>query len=688
MAWSTNEDKIIKRVKILTTVSATTCLFISLIYVLMVTTPLWLFRGYIEGYYSLLDYKIYYTYNKQLISMPHTDYVKHVSLTFLILTIALLITSAISIILMKYKPHISSGLVYGVSAALGALYGLFSGYLYRVVEFDVSRFSQLIGDEIIVRTSAGTITYTGVRLESTILNKIITNIPAIPIMLGFAIVTSATATALVLTKIHNRDVLIMNKQISIKQFTHYVTVFMFSAMVIASTFTYYPLNLSIVLQKPPATLEQPPYTYTCRILARTARGAITYTDFETYPVPGWINYGGDWELSIGGGFKGNALRGRDNNAGIGRSSQYYWNTTIYGYSSLWISVRSRAETIDSYKGIGLINTDRNRLYEISIYRSTAYIWKWDGTWRLLGSVAIPSYSATRWYTSVLHYRDTGGSIDFTLWVYDDVGRLVATLTASDTSGTRFRPAYAGITIDDTLGLGLWFRFDDFIVSTSDPRNILFTGFYSDMVVEVWDNLGNLVNSTRTSTTFNLEVVNDIVVGTGVDGRIVIKYPDTYVCGVYSVLSIESILGGDTYALSLQPITMNLGSNRSSADVGIYISSSSTFTTTVRFLRISINQILYTRLLLIHASTPTTLDLDLWIEGTSRSTNISIRSGVPISLSTDQIQLNIDEANYLVLSGYFTTDSQIAKLELKLEICVEPNAMGVCIYYPLTLQLLS
>ncbi|MEM1541911.1 MAG: hypothetical protein QW101_02910 [Ignisphaera sp.] len=687
MAWSTNEDKITKRVKILTTASATACLFVSLVYVLIVATPLWLFRGYIEGYYSLLDYRIYYTYNKQLISMPHTDYVRHVSLTFLILTIALLITSAISIILMNHKPHISSGLVYGVSAALGALYGLFSGYLYRVVEFDVSRFSQLIGDEIVARTSAGTIIYTGVRLESTILNKIITNTPAIPIILGFAIVTSATATALVLTKLHNRDVLAMKKQINFKQFTQYIAVFMFSNITIASAFTYYPLTLSIAPQKPPATLEQPPYTYTCRILVRTTRGAITYTDFETYPTPGWISYGGIWDLSVNGGFKGNALRGRDNNTGVGgRTSQYYWNTRIDDYSSLWISVRSRAETIDGYKGIGLINIDRNRLYEISVYGYNAYVWKWDGAWRFLGSTTISSYSATRWYTLVLYYVDTGVSIDFMLWIYDDNGILVATLTVRDTGTTRFRPAYAGVTIDATTTL--WFRFDDFILSTVDPRGILFTNFYSNMVVEVWDNLDSLVNYTRTSTTFNLGVARDIVVGTGVDGRIVIRYPDAYVCGVYSVPSIESILGGDTYALSIQPMTVYLGSNRSSANVNVYISSSSTFTTTVRFLRISVNQALYTRLLLVHVSTPTTLNLDLWIESTTRTTNISIRNGVPIYSSTNQAQLNIGGANYLILSGYFTTGGQTATLQFKLEVCTEPNNMGICTYYPLTLQLLS
>ncbi|MEM0379133.1 MAG: hypothetical protein QXU53_07405, partial [Thermosphaera sp.] len=376
----------------------------------------------------------------------------------------------------------------------------------------------------------------------------------------------------------------------------------------------------------------------------------------------------------------------DDNGGVGRASQYYWNTRIDGYTSLWVSVKVRAEAGDGYKGIGLLNADRTRLYEVSV-QSTATIYKWDGGWRLLNSTRVPGYSATRWYTLVLNYNVTATAVRFALWIYDDTGALVATLTASDTETTRFTPAYAGVTIDATTTL--WFRFDDFIVSTVDPRSLYFTGFYTGMMVEVWDNLGYLVNSTTApSSSFALSVAGDIVVGTGSNGRIVVKYPDGYLCGELTVPSTDAVLGGDTYALSVSLITWRLGANRTSVILTLNVSGNSQLNSTARILRVQANQPVFARLILDSYVSPASLNLDVWIEAATTSTSISVRSGVPLGTSTSIVQLNIGEGNVVYLSGYFTEQGRSATLSLKLELCSLNDGAGACVRYPMKIVVSS
>ncbi|MEM1612067.1 MAG: hypothetical protein QXH02_01780 [Desulfurococcaceae archaeon] len=689
MGWLTTEDRVAKWIKLLVPVSGVACAIVSLLYLLVATMPIYHFHGYVRGYYSILDYRLYYSYNQQPIAMPITDYIRHVSVTFTLLSLALLALSILSIAFTWKRPSMALGLVYGVSVSLVALYGLLNGYIYRAVSADVGMFSYLARDVVVFRTLAGTITFKGVVIEPTSVHWIVLDSWVPPLLLALATASSATATGATLSKVYKLKPAERSEWWAAKM-QHgavYVTLVLITFSALASVFIYYPTTIGLKPQPPPATLEQPPYTYTCTALTRTSKGALTYTDYEAHPVPGWTSYGGVWELSSGGGFKGNALRGRDNNGGVGgRTSQYYWNTRIDGYTSLWVSVKVRAEAGDGYKGIGLLNADRTRLYEISV-QSTATIRKWDGRWRLIGSTSVPGYSATRWYTLVLNYNVTATAVSFALWIYDDTGALVATLTASDTGATRFTPAYAGVTID--AATDRWFRFEDFIVSTVDPRFLYFTGFYTGMRVEVWDNLGYLVNSTTASIQpFTLGVVGDVVVGTGSNGRIVVKYPDNYLCGVLTVPATDAILGGDTYALSTSPFTLSLGANRTSASLTLYISGASSFNTTIRILRVNASQLLYARLILDAYTSPPTLNLDAWIEGTSDSTSISMRSGVPVTTSTSIVQLSLGLGNSIVLSGYFTATGQTAMLNLKLELCTGLGGSGACVYYPLSTELKS
>ncbi|MEM4569865.1 MAG: hypothetical protein QXE66_00995 [Desulfurococcaceae archaeon] len=100
------------------------------------------------------------------------------------------------------------------------------------------------------------------------------------------------------------------------------------------------------------------------------------------------------------------------------------------------------------------------------------------------------------------------------------------------------------------------------------------------------------------------------------------------------------------------------------------------------------QLLYARLLLDSPSAPSTLNLDIWIEGAATSTRIEIRNGNPISTSTSIVQLDLGLGNTIHLRGNFTTVNQVATLNLKLEICTMPESMGACVYYPIMLELTS
>ncbi|MEM4770227.1 MAG: hypothetical protein QXL49_01365 [Acidilobaceae archaeon] len=687
MGWTISENRLSMLINMLMLVSGVACAIVSTIYILVVVLPVYYFHGYIQGYYSILDYRLYYIVDQQPVSMQHTDYIRHVSLSFTVLSLTILSLSILSIVLSRGRATLAAGLAFGCSSALILLYGLFNGYIYRAMELDLARFRGLLGDIITMRTTAGNITFTGVRLEQAGVLGLALNNWIMLMLIAIAVVASYASVLLVSMRLPKHILRHSAWYGRIGQGLVYTMTAVLVLSSLASIFSYYPSSLVIVPQPPPATLEQSQYTYTCTDLARTSRGALTNTDFEEYPISGWTNYGGNWELSTGGGFKGNALRGRDNNRGVGASSQYYWNTRIDGYTSLWVSVKVRAETIDGRKGIGLLNADRNRLYEISVSNGLATIRKYDGSWVSIGSSPVSGYSATRWYTLVLHYNVTAARVSFRLWVYDDTGTLVSTLSASDVGGTRFTPAYAGVTIDAPPAS--WFRFDDFIISTVDPRIIMFTGFYTGMRVKVWDNLGNLVSSeTTTATSFTLDVTRDIVVGTGVDGRIAVEYPDAYLCGTLTVPSTDAILGGDTYALTTASISVSLGSNKTSASLTLKISGTTRFNTTARVLQISTSQILYARLILDSASALPTLNLNIWIEGATSSTSIIIKDGVPIADSTSLVQLNLGAGNSISISGYFTATDQLATLNLKLKLCTVSNEAGACIYYPIVLSVNS
>ncbi len=285
-------------------------------------------------------------------------------------------------------------------------------------------------------------------------------------------------------------------------------------------------------------------------LQRINRNTLYYTDFESLPSD-WFQIDGLWGLTTG--FKGSAIEGRDNNQGIGGSSEYCYSKDFSSYPSLWITVKTVRTQGYGWYGLGLVNSAQNRMYTIEIYTSgsvgSVEVWSYNveinRNWRRIASTLISNYNLNAWYIIVVRYEYTATALNFYVWVYDTSGKQAAYLTASSTSPNRFAPAYICLEVDEVTAV-----FDDFIISTTDPRYVTFVNIPAPGYrIAVYDNRGNLVNSTvATSSTALLSIVTDAVVGTGYDGRIVVWDPNGNMIINYSVPNNDAILGGDVYRL--------------------------------------------------------------------------------------------------------------------------------------------
>ncbi|AFK51548.1 hypothetical protein TCELL_1125 [Thermogladius calderae 1633] len=449
-----------------------------------------------------------------------------------------------------------------------------------------------------------------------------------------------------------------------------------SQTLVATVFNYSPVTSRVQPTAPPVTLQGIPTTY-CLLLSRTSRGAIYYTDFEQYPPQGWSANGGAWQNTTG--YKGSGLSGSDNNRGIGGASQYYYNTLVSSYSSLWFSVKVRYTSGGGYYGLAILDSRVRSMVTIEITTGGSLeSWSYINAWTRLYSTPIPNYNSANWYVIVVNYTYSAGTLTLQARVYDVSGNLLVQRTWS----VGFTPGYIALEVDGVTAV-----FDDFIISVSDPRYVSFVNIPAGYSVEVWDNLGNLVSSgVSTGATLSLNVVSDIVVGTGTDGRILVKGSDGALCLIYT--EPDSILGDDVYSLVLGSLSYNLGANRTSISVSATLSSSPTSYTVVAFLNASNtdSKAYYARLVLDTASsslTGLTANIALRSPG-GYSTPIVVVNGVAQTTSTSFVLL--PTGGYVVanLTGYATAGSS-GVLNMLLEYCSLGNEQGVCVYYPVTLS---
>jgi len=465
----------------------------------------------------------------------------------------------------------------------------------------------------------------------------------------------------------------------------------------ASAFVYYPASLYIQPAPPTLTFGNPPYNYTCTGLVRTSRGAVTYTDFETYPLSGWTNRGGA-NFQLVPGHKGNALRYSDNNRGIGSASQYYYHTRLdTTYTSLWVSVKVYGSPTNTYNGLALIDNNLNRLYEISLYNGYIEVRSWNVEarkgWQQLGNASIVNYNANYWYTIVLNYAVTA-TVNFYVWVYDPNGNQVAYLTANSTSGNGFTPAYIGLEVDYTGTTGTGYGiFDDFIISTVDPRTVVFSNLQSGLVFNIYDDLSDLTYSfTATSSTYSLNVTPDVVLGTGAGGSIQVFYPDgSLLCLDVSIPSTDAFLGGDSYSLTTKTLMWSISSTNTSASISAYISSNPNNLTSFYAIALTASQGYYVQLQL-NASASTisqSLNAQIYIQGGSQP--ITVVNGVANPIATDWVYLSPGSTVYIVVSKAYTSPGSASTLAFNIVACtngrldVDP-APGACVIYPLNMTL--
>ncbi|MEM4827448.1 MAG: hypothetical protein QXK07_05340, partial [Desulfurococcaceae archaeon] len=297
----TVENQVSRPARLLLVASGLATALTSVLHLLVALQPLYRFHGLIQGYYSLLSYNLVYTVNQQPVSMPHTDYIRHVSIAYAFSALTLLLVSVASLLFSGRRALVSMGLIYGFSSTLIVIHGLLRNYILRAVELDVARFNGLTGDTVSVETLAGRTVFTGVRIEPTWVHQLASSwLTLIPVV--FAVVSSIVSIALALLAIGKAHA---NRLTRAPRHRGYgfrllpvllVLPLLFSQ---ASTFNYQPSVLELNPQPPPAILESALYDYTCTALTRTSRGALTYTDYEAYPVPGWTSYGGAWSTLSG-----------------------------------------------------------------------------------------------------------------------------------------------------------------------------------------------------------------------------------------------------------------------------------------------------------------------------------------------------------------------------------------------------
>jgi len=644
-------------------------------------TPLLVFSGPVNGYISLSGYSVsYFGYEHRSAVLDKAV----LTAKALYIPAALGLLSPASLLLHRRWPGASAALVAASAMALPPGYGLLKGLAGLVSTYSSTALS--IAPR--ASTTAGSIAY----LEQAVGAGLAGHIASSPVPWTLSIAAVALAGA-VLAYLEGSDPAYYLRRAASAASriprvfglwlrTSAILAALVASMVsLASVSVYYPSTISISPVYPPAQLQPPAYGDVC-LVERTSRGAIVYTDFESLP-PGFASNGGSWSI-VTGGYKGSALQGQDNNGGAGGASQYYYGTKLdTSYSSLWASVKvGLASGAESYRGLALLNPARNRLYEVSIYSGYLYIRDYGVSdpngWTTHASVLIPGYSAGSWYTIVARYSVSGNTITINAWAYDADGNLAASASATISGPRVFEPAYIGVEID---GAGAVY-YDDFVISTSDPRFVGFSGLLSGMTVEIVDNLGNLV----ASGTPPLNVVTDIVVGTGSDGTIRVRNPDSTLCTTYTVPASDAIVGGDTYTLTMGSVSYSIGPAGASASVTAYISTSNT---SINILRLYTSQDLYTKLLLSYISSPATLYANITISTASTSSApIQIVGGTPANYSTSTVYVPAGGYAYINVTGYFTSTAQAATLYILLELCTLPWGQGVCAYYPIILDLTS
>jgi hypothetical protein len=396
------------------------------------------------------------------------------------------------------------------------------------------------------------------------------------------------------------------------------------------------------------------------------------------------------------------LLGTDNNGGPGGTSIYYWVSSISSYAEFSVSVKVQ-QVVQAggtiYMGVVLLQSAEvgSRLYEIDVYVSgtTGYLEiryysgaKWTRLYRSSQTFLV---DGSRWFIMLINYSRDAATTTNTISaaVYDVNGNQLASGSVQIGGNRYFVPSYVGVSVNSATGSGAQARFDDFVFSLGNPRYLLVEGLPPGYRVELYDDEGRAVaEATSGGGVTRLDILKDLVVGRGLGASFKIYDSGGNPCLSNDLLVGDAVVGGDSYRILLHVITVNLSDSSTRADVGVLPSPYSPVMPETRVLGV-INQDLkpyYVGLIFYPNQSVVSQDLDLVIELTNGtlSTALVIDGGSLPSqpVITDLLKV-LTSANVSV-SVSKGSGTQSA-LFLELVYCNDPVLRGVCVYYPIKLE---
>jgi len=281
------------------------------------------------------------------------------------------------------------------------------------------------------------------------------------------------------------------------------------------------------------TDDEKTFTIEAKDLYLTKRNALYYTAFETMPS-GWTSWGGSWTIEAGKGRRStNALQGSDNDGGPGGASLFHREIPS---GAAYLAVQVLADTYQPDRlGLALAKVTT----PVTIYSANLDYGSEDGGFKInyydnkqgWKTRAKRSFtpSGSEWYTIVIKRS----SSKLEAYVYNSSGDLLAQL---NTGLGVFTPEHAVLMIDGSTSY-----FDNFIISSVDPRYVQVTGLEPGWRVELYSG-GTLIGSAvaDASGVARVTVVTDLIV---VNAGIVVKDSTG---SVVIEKTFTEIVGGDEY----------------------------------------------------------------------------------------------------------------------------------------------
>ncbi|MEO3994041.1 MAG: hypothetical protein QN229_07045 [Desulfurococcaceae archaeon TW002] len=475
-----------------------------------------------------------------------------------------------------------------------------------------------------------------------------------------------------------------------------LTIFsLLSFLTVCYTSAYVFFSIQVILhpQSPPVVFSGLNEFFICTDLVLYKRNTLVFSDFESYPLPGWGNLGGSWDLTSG--YKGNGLLGKDNDGGPGGSSFYYWSSSISAYD--WLSISSKVlPRAGGWHGVSLLQrlTRDSRLYEISIYvtgnRGFLEIWYYSGrSWVWLGrSESFFSVDFSTWFILYINYSRIGRTNYISARIYSVGGIVLASLNVNVEGPQYFVPSYVSVSVDSGVGVREAV-FDDFVVSVSDPRYVYVEGVPQGFILGLYDDLGNKVTEAISpgGTTY-LNVLSDVVVGRGFGGVFQVYDTSRNLC--LSKNFVNPIVGSDTYVLVVHRVVATFYDENTLVELQIQLSSYDLRlpkTVVLNVVSVDVNPyyaglILYPEYSLIQSD----LRLVLEISNGTSSDSLIIDGGSPPPNPVETDLLKIDSNVNLVVSVEVSKENvSTSRIYLELVYCVDPQSRGVCVYYPIILE---